>query len=468
MKASKRSCSILNSLVILLALTANCNAGLRNIVCKEDENCVTSLCCYFEEIFGVAGTAYNFQATIHPSYIRKIRFINSSFPEIPPGMFTYFTSVADLDLKNTGLTKTNDYSFNGARRLITVYLSHNQLEKLSNMMFYGAFGLGYLDLSHNNINEIEEFAFYGLKTLNTLDLSFNRIKTLPAKCFNTLEAFYSLNLAHNVVDDLHDEIFIDNLFLTKIDLSNNSLVELDKKVFRYNKNIRILNVARNYLDDVEFLDAMDVNRIEDLDLSQNVLHHLNFTVIGGMRNLRKLNISHTGTDAIEPTELGRLKNLYSLDLSGNDLKRFSLNVSSILDNLTRFYCNTCGLTTVEHIKVKKTFPNLKYVALAGNKWNCNYLHQLRNNIKNVGVEEIDTGNDCAAGAPAKLVTQRVSSCLDEIALARIKTKEGIKSKLSDIENKIKEEVKALMTKKSTEIADEIIKNNVDLLGTLWE
>lgn len=462
------SFNILKCFAILLALTPNSNASLRNIVCKEDENCVTSLCCYFEEIFGVAGTAYNFQATIHPSYIRKIRFINSSFPEIPPGMFTYFTSLAELDLRNTGLSKTNDYSFNGARRLITVYLSHNQLEKLSNMMFYGAFGLGYLDLSHNNIDEIEEFAFYGLKTLNTLDLSFNKIKTLPAKCFNTLEAFYSLNLAHNVVDDLHDEIFIDNLFLTKVDLSNNSLVELDKKLFRYNKNVRILNVGGNHLDDVEFLDAMDVNRIEDLDLSKNVLHHLNFTVIGAMRNLRKLNISHTGTDAIEPTEMGRLKNLYTLDLSGNDLKRFSLNVSSILDNLTRFYCNACGLTAVDHEKVKTTFPNLKYVALAGNKWNCNYLNQLRNNLKNVGVEEVDTGADCSVGAPAKLVVQKVNTCLDEVALARIKTKEGIKNKLEEIENKIKEEVKSLLTKKAAEIADEIIKNNADLLNTLWD
>lgn len=462
------SFGIFKSVVVFVTLISFCNAGLRNIVCKEDESCVTSLCCFFEEIFGVSGTAYNFQATIHPSYIRKIRFINSSFPEIPPGMFTYFASLADLDLKNTGLTKTNDYSFNGARRLTTVYLSHNHLEKLSNMMFYGAFGLGYLDLSYNNINEIEEFAFYGLKTLNTLDLSFNQIKTLPAKCFNTLEAFYSLNLAHNVVDDLHDEIFIDNLFLTKVDLSNNSLVELDKKLFRYNKNIRILNVAGNYLDEVEFLDAMDVNRIEDLDLSKNVLHHLNFTVIGGMRNLRKLNISHTGTDAIEPTELGRLKYLYSLDLSGNDLKRFSLNVSSILENLTRFYCNACGLTTVDHGKVKNTFPNLKYVALAGNKWNCNYLQQLRDNLKNVGVEEFDTGSDCGAGGPAKLVAERSNTCLDEIALARIKTKEGIKSKLFDIENKIKEDIRSFLTKKTTEIADEIIKNNADLLITLWD
>lgn len=460
--------NLLKIVAILLVLTASSDAALRNIVCKEDENCVTSLCCYFEEIFGVAGTAYNFQATIHPSYIRQIRFVNSSFPEIPPGMFTYFTSLAELDLRNTGLSKTNDYSFNGARRLITVYLSHNLLEKLSNMMFYGAFGLGYLDLSHNNIGEIEEFAFYGLKTLNTLDLSFNKIKTLPAKCFNTLEAFYSLNLAHNVVDDLHDEIFIDNLFLTKVDLSNNSLVELDKKLFRYNKNVRILNVAGNHLDEVEFLDAMDVNRIEDLDLSRNVLHHLNFTVIGGMRNLRKLNISYTGTDAIEPTEMGRLKNLYTLDLSGNDLVRFSLNVSSVLDNLTRFYCNACGLTAVDHEKVTKTFPNLKYVALAENKWNCNYLNQLRNNLKNVGVDEVDTGNDCSTGAPAKLVAKRVNSCLDEVALARIKTKDGLKSKLAEIENKIKEEVRSLLTKKATEITDEIIKNNADLLNSLWE
>lgn len=152
--------------VLLISSSLCCGlvaANLRNIVCKEDENCDKSLCCYFEEIFAVPDTTYNFQSTIHPSHIRRIRFVRSNFPEIPPGMFSYFTSVADIDFHSTGISKPNDYSFSGARRLLTLDLSKNQINKLVNMMFYGAFRLGFLDLSYNHIQQIEENAFYGLK-----------------------------------------------------------------------------------------------------------------------------------------------------------------------------------------------------------------------------------------------------------------------------------------------------------------
>lgn len=142
------------------------NGNLRNIVCKEDEDCVKSLCCYFEDIFAVPDTAYNFQSTIHPSHIRRIRFMRSSIPEIPPGMFSYFTSVTDVDLHGASISKSNDYSFSGGRRLITLDLSRNLIEKLVNMMFYGAFRLGYLDLSRNQIQDVEENAFYGLKVID--------------------------------------------------------------------------------------------------------------------------------------------------------------------------------------------------------------------------------------------------------------------------------------------------------------
>lgn len=139
------------------------NANPRNILCKEDEECVTTLCCYFEEVYAVVGTTFNFQASLHPHHIRQIKFVNSNFPEIPPGLFQYFTSLAELSLRHTGISKMNDYSFTGARRLITLDMSHNSIDKLVNMMFYGAFRLGFVDLSHNQIDTIEELAFHGLK-----------------------------------------------------------------------------------------------------------------------------------------------------------------------------------------------------------------------------------------------------------------------------------------------------------------
>lgn len=150
-------------LSISFTLIAHTSANLRNIVCKEDEECDQSLCCYFDELFAVPDTAFNFQSTIHPSHIRQIRFLRSNFPEIPPGMFSYFTSVTKVDFRNTSISKSNDYSFSGARRLITLDLSRNQIDKLVNMMFYGAFRLGHLDLSRNRIRDVEENAFYGLK-----------------------------------------------------------------------------------------------------------------------------------------------------------------------------------------------------------------------------------------------------------------------------------------------------------------
>lgn len=303
--------------------------------------------------------------------------------------------------------------------------------------------------------------------LNTLDLSFNRITTLPEKVFNSVDALYSLNFAHNSLHTLHNELFLDNLFLTKIDLSNNNLVELDKKLFRYNKNVRQLNVSSNSLVSDEFLADMDYLRIEDLDLSKNPLQTLNFSLVGSMKNLRRLNVAQIELSHVDFTEMGRLKNLYSLNISYNShLARLELNESAVIDNLARLYVDGVGLQQLNTRIVKRALPNLKHVSLAGNKWNCNYLRGVQNELRQAGVETIDSGSDCG-GRPANLIaagTPAEKSCVDEVALARIKVKEIIAEKLAAAETKIKDELRRIVNKKANEIIDEVSTGNHNFLG----
>lgn len=278
--------------------------------------------------------------------------------------------------------------------------------------------------------------------------------------FFTLGALYSLNLAHNKFDKPHSELFIDNIFLTKLDLSDNDLGAIDRKTFRYNKNIRQLNVSSNFLEDTNFIREMDIIRLEDLDLSDNPLHALNFTFIGYMRNLRKLNIANTGLTFVDFTELGRLKNLYQLNVSSNQVGELMFNETVPFDNLVRLYVNHIGVQKINTENFKKALPNLKYISVTGNQWRCNYLRELKDALKVIGVEYVDSGLDCAppsSSGLAQLVAAPVSTeCINEVAIARIKVKENIGERIKEAETKIKDEIKRIINKRTIEMYNEIL------------
>ncbi|XP_055636992.1 leucine-rich repeat-containing G-protein coupled receptor 4-like [Toxorhynchites rutilus septentrionalis] len=375
-----------------------------------------------------------------------VDFIDSDLVEIPRKLFSVFTYLQQLNMKECGIGSISRYTFESAHQLILLNISYNNIQELKNYVFTGASALVLLDLSNNNISEIEEKAFSGLDSLKTLLLTGNTLKTLPDNVFAPLNNMQKLSLTRNNLENLPNQLFESNHQLSMIFLQHNQLTKLDKEVFNDVSELEYLWLKNNSLTNFEFPDLnvkrvnLNDNRLEKislspyvvhlfasnntiseievsdkfqprlqkldlswnkmssmaaidqlsslevLDLSHNTIGPLKLTSFASLRSLVDLNLEDTKISNLQHGTFSQLSLLKRLDISYNNLNRIDVDIFTSSHLMEEIFIEGNRLKEVNYEELKSILPSLTRISIADNNWNCTFLTKMIRKLNTLSIE----------------------------------------------------------------------------------
>lgn len=384
------------------------------------------------------------------SEVRVIKFYNSHMLYIPAGLLRLFNDVREMDISFSEIVDVSRSSFEGAKHLVFLTLSHNRIAELRASTFVEATGLFMLDLSHNNIAAVDKFAFVNAQSLARLNLGHNEIGELDEGTFRDMIFLEQIYLNDNRLSAIDANLFANNANLQKIVLDNNRLLLLDMTVFAkclhlelirvsgnrlhslnatvlppkfktlainnntiaelYLKNsmevleasnnrirsliveqplaMRTLLLANNSLTDIRNVTAME--NLESLDLSQNQIGRLAISTLVRLKSLTVLNLAQTALRDLNFGSFAGQKELKVLDVSYNNLSEIHLDIlSPYLSRLERLYLDGNGLSEVGglfQVHLPSLFPALNTLGISNNNFNCTYLTKMLRTLTAVKIK----------------------------------------------------------------------------------
>lgn len=331
----------------------------------------------------------------------------TKFESIPYGIFTTFHELKILRIEQHNIRILESGRLQGARKLITLYLHHNEISNIPDYIFDGMVSLRTLHLSHNHIRRIPRFAFAGapnikalyldgnnietieegslspysleildlrennikvlvllnLPKLTTLNLSFNKLKLLNESLLNGLPSLKKLSVSMNGITHITN-IFSRNKQLEELDLSRNNIDAIEEGAMKL-KNLKYLDLKDNKL---KLLSKLNLPKLLNLNLSLNKLKQLNDSILNGFPRLKMLNLSmnrirHIGNVFNDKSKLRKL------DLSANNIEIIaegSFNLPKLIDldlgwNKIKFLNDTMlnGMRCLRSINLERN--NISYV-----------------------------------------------------------------------------------------------------------
>lgn len=268
-----------------------------------------------------------------------------------------FKQLSFLSLRHNKLKQLKDEQLRQFVNLITLDLSHNQLERVPDSLCQLE-QLTCIDLQYNRLRQLPQM-IGNLRQLSRIRLHRNKLEHLPDSlvlCTNLNELYLDRNqifylpsellrrlnfrhltlsrnrlvdfpgegsvkfrnmstmsLEHNHISKIPFGIFAEAAGFVKLIMNNNELRSLPLDVGNW-KQIEHLELANNKLqrlpDDLQHLQCLRV-----LNLANNQLRSIP-TTLGSLKTLRILDLSNNQLDSL-PSELGKLSQLEVLDVSGN-------------------------------------------------------------------------------------------------------------------------------------------------------
>lgn len=369
--------------------------------------------------------------------VRVIKFFNSHLLYVPSGMFRFFSELRDFDVSNAEVIEIHRNSFEGAKNLIYLTMSHNNISELGASLFIDASSLFVLDLSFNNISKIDKYAFVDARSMSRLSLSFNKLSDLHHDLFRDLHFLDQIYLNDNAIETIHPLLFENNYQLSKVSLDNNKLHTFDVDMFKTFKYLETLQIGGNFLHyfngsqievklkmlvlsknnlselvvkNIDVLDASNNNlssitftgqntmkqlilcnnsitnidnivkqeNLESLDLSFNNIGTVTISTFSKLKKLTILNIGNTGLAGINFGTFSSQTELKVLDISYNSLKHINFDIfSPYLMKIEKIFIEGNGLTEIADAShILSIFPVLNTVGLSNNFFNCTYLSGL--------------------------------------------------------------------------------------------
>lgn len=374
---------------------------------------------------------------VQRTFVRVIKFFNSHLLYIPNGIFRYFSEVRDFDVSKSEVVEIHRNSFEGAKHLIYLTMSHNKISELGASLFIDASSLFVLDLSYNNITKIDKYAFVDARSVSRLSLSFNKLHELHPDLFRDMHFLDQIYLNDNDIETIHPLLFENNYQLSKISLDNNKLHSFDVgmlKKFKYLETLQFGGNSLSFFNSSEIevklkllilsknkLTELTVNNIDVVDASNNNLTSIAFTgqnaikqlilcnnsitnidnivaqenldsldlsfnnigpvKISTFSKLKKLTILNLGNTRLQGIDFGTFSSqteLKVLDISYNQLKRINFDIfSPYLTKVEKIFIEGNALTEIADAShIMSIFPVLNTVGLSNNFFNCTYLSGL--------------------------------------------------------------------------------------------
>lgn len=333
------------------------------------------------------------------------------------------TSIQNLSLSNTQLTRINNMTFLGLKptNLTMLDLSHNNLNMIDNDSFAWLPHLKYLFLEYNNIAHLSSHSLNGLSNVTYLNLkrSFSKQTTSLASlpkiddfAFQSLKCLEHLNLEDNDIPIIRSNMFTGLVNLRYLSLSNSftNLRTLTNETFLSlaHSPLLILNLTKNKISKIGNGSFSCLGHLKVLDLGLNEIEQeltgqewrglasifeiylsynkgLQFTsnsfaLVPSLQRLMLRRVALKNVD-ISPSPFYPLHNLTILDLSNNNLANINDEMLEGLENLEILDLQHNNLARLW----KQANPGGPVLFLKG----LSHLHIL--NLESNGLDEIPPG-----------------------------------------------------------------------------
>lgn len=241
--------------------------------------------------------------------------------------------LTSLDLSQNEIQQIpENWAVSKLRRLLHLYLQHNNISELNSETLAGLNSLKTLNLSYNHLETLPDGLFYGSRELREIHLQNNELFQLPRSLFHRLEQLLILDLSRNQLTSHHVDngTFAGLIRLIILNLSHNALTRIDTTTFKELYFLQILDLRNNsigYIDDNAF---EPLYNLHTLNLAENRLHTLSDRLFNGLKVLSKLTLNNNLISIVEPKVFINCSDLKELDLSSNQLT----DVPEALNGLT--------------------------------------------------------------------------------------------------------------------------------------
>lgn len=270
--------------------------------------------------------------------------------------------------------------------------------------------LTQLDISQNRLTELKSASLLGsFNSLREFKASGNQIQNTQGIIANLRESIKWLDLADSFVGEINATTFQRFENLTTLKLSNTSLTfSGNRNPFHAIKNLNILDLSENDLSALDFsilastlsqltrfyavnchltnatnvIQYLGEQQLLELDLSSN-----NFTdetvTVHTFKRLKKLQYLHLNGVNLRTFDFNWLKynqELRVVKLSNNELH--SIHIETVMVNLKRLDLDGNDLINLNDMK-RSILPQLDYLAISRNNFECNELMELQKNLAGV-------------------------------------------------------------------------------------
>lgn len=296
---------------------------------------------------------------------------DSNVTVIPGGIFQRFHKLAEIAI-STGLTSIRSDNFKGATLLAVLDLQKNAIRVLPSNVFTEANQLHEIDLSKNGLAIIEDFALNGLSKLERIYLHNNSLSALKRNTFSGAQNLKVLQLENNRIETIEeDALNLPNL--QHIFLGYNRIQILGEGLFAGTPNLLQLSLVSNDLQAIGQSSIYNLIKLRTLDLNNNRIRDMDLDAFGRMPAITEISLSGSGF-RIGPAALKLTpgSSLASLDISNNGLSASNiLQQLKSFSNLDRLNLENNQLRELDGLlTVKRDFPKLSKLRLAGNRFSC--------------------------------------------------------------------------------------------------
>lgn len=352
-------------------------------------------------------------------WIGTINFQDCEQMRIPKSLFEVYDRVHTFNISDIGLESMKSVDFIGAKRLIKLIASHNniveipanllnqsvklttvdfsfnQINRFDSDALPSGNQLEILDLSFNNIVELNVNTFQKLTELKQLTLSNNQIIEIPSFLFHKSDELVDLNLSFNKIQKMDDFAFSGDLNLKKLNLSHNQLTSLPRKTAENLSNLTHLDISSNRIT-VLMADAFEcLENMVFLDASDNPLGKVDNQSFWSLVKLQQLILSRTALTQLDPGVFATLQNLEKLDISENQLQTLDINILPMLPNQLKLISIAKNQLRELHGFSSTRIPLTKIIGIDSNRFNCTYFERIFESITWKHLEAISKRINCS-------------------------------------------------------------------------
>lgn len=324
---------------------------------------------------------------------------------IPVGALENAMNLRFMSLIRNHIKSLADHTFNGTSKLENLWLSNNNISDIEPMSFFGLASLKELKLSGNLIKELNADLFIFSPLLETFHVDNNWLERVPTKLFMQNEKIKNLKFNKNSLMEFDVQLSHDTLCYLNVDNNSISLFQLKvhhiHQMSDWNENCEVsgIHASHNsintffitegflvpqlFLDDnllTETSGIANIHGLKKLYISSNPLKQSLIKDLGKIqaaKTLRVLSLQNLTLSNIDTNLVSALTNLEELDLSNNHIDYINPTAfRAPLPNL--FKLNLAG-NNIKDLAVDQLvvqFPGLVQIDLRDNKWKCNRLQKI--------------------------------------------------------------------------------------------